>query len=126
MTALLRIGHKSKGTLDLRRAGVAGVALAYVVVAIALGPVDAVFHARSMVSPIRVESPQKTNCDSHHGHLICQVVRLPSLAGISPMEFGTDRPAPLVRYLDMGREAAEMKRAPILLGSVVPRGPPTL
>ncbi|MYI06422.1 MAG: hypothetical protein F4059_03640 [Gemmatimonadetes bacterium] len=125
VAALLQIGHKSKGTWDLRRAVVAGIALSYMVVAVVLGPVDAILDAASLASPIHIESPQKTNCDSHHGHLICQVVRTPSLAGIAPLEFAANRPAPLVHYREMSREALEMKRAPILLGSVVPRGPPT-
>lgn len=120
--AQLRNGHTSRW--DWRRAGDAGISLLYMGVTIALGPADAILDAASLSSPTHVESPQEANCASQHGHFLCQVVRSLSLAGPSRIPSAADLPAPVVRYLEMGHESGEMKRAPILLGSVIPRGPP--
>ena len=120
--ALLLNGHLRKW--DLRRAGVAGISFLYMVVTIALGPADAILDAASLGSRTHIESPHEANCASHHGHLLCQVVRSLSFAGISRWESATDRPAPEVRCVEMGGDTGEIKRAPILLGSVIPRGPP--
>ena len=86
--------------------------------------VDARLDGAQMGSPDHIESPDSADCPFHHSHLFCQVVRVLAQATVSAnitIEGGFAQP---IRVVETAREGDDLKRAPILDGSVVPRGPP--
>lgn len=111
-------------TVELRRAAAACLALFHLGSASALTHADALLDAASMGWPDHVESPESSDCAVHHGHLICQVVRSLSQAEVPRGVSVEDGLAPPIRIVDTNREGYEAKGPPILLGSVIPRGPP--
>lgn len=112
------------GTTELRRTAAACLALFQVGSTSALTHADALLDARSMGSPVHVESPDASDCAIHHDHLFCQVVRSLSQATFSCQATTAAAPTPPILIVEAGPEAHEAKCAPILRGPVVPRGPP--
>ena len=110
----------------MRRLSVACICLLHVGVASALGPADAILDAERATTPVHIETPSHPDCASHHGHLFCQLVRSLSLASVSHSINVANPHAPPVRHADRSREASHVKSTPIMSGSVIPRGPPTL
>ena len=111
---------------NLRRVSVAWICAFHVAAAIALGPADVVLDADRAATPVHIEPQGHEDCAFGHGHLFCQLVRSLSRAGISNGIHVANPPAPLVRPSATSREATHVRSTPIMAGSVIPRGPPTL
>ncbi|MDE2796815.1 MAG: hypothetical protein OXL34_18515 [Gemmatimonadota bacterium] len=107
-----------------RRALIACVALLQMGSTAAVTHVDARLDGAQMGLPDHVESPDRTDCPFHHGHLFCQVVRVLAQATVATNITIGDGFAQPVRVVEAAREGDDLQRAPILDGSVVPRGPP--
>ena len=116
------VGHKGKR--ELWRVAAACLALFQIGSTSVLAHADALLDAERTGSPLHVESPENSDCALHHGHLFCQVVRSLFQAVTSPEIVVQADPAPLIRVVEAEREAYQAKCAAILLGSVIPRGPP--
>ena len=85
---------------------------------------DALLDAADMGMREHVDSPDGDDCDVRHSHLLCQVVRSFSHAGV-PLGATTENElAPPIRVAECDREGDDAERSSSLRGSVLPRGPP--
>lgn len=116
---------RNSGTVEVRRVAAACLALFYTGSTAALIHADSVLDGQRMGSPVHVESPESGDCAVHTGHVFCQVVRSLSHAGISYGVTMEDSRRPPIQVVEVSREREVARCAPILFGSVVPRGPPT-
>ena len=121
MLSWVSVTFRSK---EFRRVAAACLALFQIGSTSALTHADALLDAERMGTPAHVESPENSDCAIHHGHLFCQVVRSLFQATISHEVTTRTAPVSLIRVVKADREAHHAKCAPILFGSVVPRGPP--
>lgn len=86
---------------------------------------DAVIDGESAGTPIHLESHEATDCETHHDHLFCQVVR--SLGSTSEAN-GRPTIDPGTLVLDVPSEfrSGRLFRSATLPGFAGPRGPPLL
>lgn len=104
----------------------AGILLALLHVwATSLAALDAVMEAESTGTPVHVESHEATDCEIHHDHLFCEVVRSLGSATRSTVRPGVGAGA-LELVVPHEFYSTGWARSALLPGHIGPRGPPTL
>ena len=86
---------------------------------------DAVLEAESAGATIHVESPGTTDCEAHHDHLFCQVVRSLGAASASAARATTEA-ADLQLFVALPPESDAFSPSALPPGSFGPRGPPSV
>jgi hypothetical protein len=86
---------------------------------------DAVIDGELAGTSIHIESHQSTDCETHHDHIFCQVVRSLGSASVAKDRPTIDSGTPV---LDVPSEfrSGRLFRSAALPGFAGPRGPPLL
>ena len=112
------------GRHTTRRA--AGILLALLnLCAMSVVALDAVIDGDLAGMPIHIESHQSTDCETHHDHLFCQVVRSLGSASVAKVRPTIDSGTPVLDVLSEFR-SGRLLRSAALPGFAGPRGPPLL